>query len=111
MVRAQAASLPFSAPFSHAKPLAKKSRKSFPQSMCKKSKGVIDLCSARRISQLIEKTCLARIAKKLGRKKGDRFLGVRLQKLLKTHVEKMSGLGLVQKLLINQVLINALKAS
>ena len=43
------------------------------------------------------------------RKKGDSILKVRLQKLLKTHIEKMSLLGSEQKLLKNKLVKNFLK--
>jgi hypothetical protein len=43
------------------------------------------------------------------RKKGDSILKVRLQKLLKTHIEKMSLFGSEQKLLKNKLVKNFLK--
>jgi len=49
-----------------------------------------------------------RFGAKLG-KKGDSILKVCLQKLLKTHVEKMSFLGSEQKLLKNKLVKNFLK--
>jgi len=65
-----------------------------------------------RSDEIIKPLNLNSLAVRFGaklRKKGDSILKVCLQKLLKTHVEKMSFLESEQKLLKNKLVKNFLK--
>jgi len=84
--------------------------KSFPQSMLMINKGVSGFYENEASVQVIESKSVKFSGSIRVEKKGDRFLGVCLQKLLKTHVEKMSVFVLVQKLLINKIDRDFLKA-